>query len=191
MGLIALLALASCRSLRPQLPEDFVRADNPGNDSEPTTIHPPQDVNSAILGQDCRAEVYLGKLYKPVPGAPEFVSGWVIGFSEYLISEWRLEGCHLVFFERVVERNSIGEATFRILDVLALPSLGKGEALLGMTCLFGGEEALEIIAIGEPSLGEPQEIRDLRLTWRANRSTERFEQVDGAGVTCWATAGGP
>ena len=121
----------------------------------------------------------------------EFVSGWVIGFSDYGISEWLLEKCHLVFFDKVVERESIGQATIKILDVLALPTLGDGEALLGMTCSCSAQEDLEIIAIGVPSFGEPKELRDLRLAWRANRLSERFEQVHEAEVTCWATGGGP
>jgi hypothetical protein len=85
---------------------------------------------------------------------------------------------------------STGEVSFRTLDVLAIPTLSDGEALLGMTCTYDGKEDLESFAIDIPRFGEPRELRASRLAWR-EPVQRAIRTVDPTRVTCWAIAGGP
>jgi hypothetical protein len=89
--------------------------------------------------------------------------------------------------ERFLCRLPDGRAQFEIRDVLVLPPIGGGKGLLEH-CGTGDapERDVEIIGYGRIDCSAVSTCTvELEHAWRANRTSESFEELPLEGITCW------
>ncbi len=103
--------------------------------------------------------------------------------KQYGVTEVSRGKGRAVWFERLSHHDETGHAHWEILDVLFLPQLTKGQMLFYSTCTLAGKPEVELVAITDaPPRG--RFYGQVRNAWRANRKTEKIEEIPLTGIKC-------
>jgi len=139
---------------------------------------PPKD---KLIGQKHGDQLPLD--YKYVGGA--LLSDPYRDLKQYGVTEVSKGKGRAVWFERLTHHDEAGHAHWEILDVLFLPQLAKGQMLFYSTCTLAGQPEVELVAITDaPPRG--RFYGRVRNAWRANRKTEKIEEIPLTGIKCGA-----
>lgn len=71
----------------------------------------------------------------------------------------------------------------RVVDVLKLPTTKKNETVVAGQCFFNGKQDGEIIAIAV-YVEDAEFFTKIIKAWRANTTTEKFEEISIKGIKC-------
>ena len=105
------------------------------------------------------------------------------GISIHRCTEyWTLE------FEEFGGRQASGEPLWNVLDFLAVPKIASDEVIVSQTCSIGGVQDQGIVVVAQ----QTDEIwfAHIRVAWRADRESGRWQSVDARTVQCWNEAAG-
>ena len=120
---------------------------------------------------------YIGlKFGRDLPKGIKYSGGYLLD-DRLSLRQVRSRQRIMIWFDQFLFRDSTGTAHFQVLDVLVLPKIRSGQVLIFGTCLFKGDNRYdpEIIGIGDDN-GSPS-VRRIRVAWRANRTTQKFESI--------------
>lgn len=144
-----------------------------------------------IAGLKQNNQNYIGLRYKDIPTGLEYISGWTVGDPNasrvYGISRIVKGNQEMLWFQ-IIFTDSQGKANYQVIDVLNLPKLSKSETLLGgpaFACLLRGVREQEIIAVIARYQGQnTQYLRQIKKAWRANRKSNKFEEISTRNIAC-------
>ena len=102
---------------------------------------------------------------------------------EYAVSEVQKGRVKMLWFDRLTHRDDSGKAHWEVKDVLVLPAIPRKQVLVYALCFSGQNRDKEIIAVADYQPGEEYLTR-VRRAWRANRKTEKFEEILTEGIRC-------
>jgi hypothetical protein len=90
----------------------------------------------------------------------------------------------MLWFE-IIFTDSQGKANYQVIDVLNLPKLSKSEIVIGGqagVCLLRGVPDQEITVIAKYQ--DTEYLRQIKKAWRANRKSNKFEEVSTRNIAC-------
>ena len=137
---------------------------------------------------------YIGIQYQDPPNGIVEGFGMVIsseGPIDYAISGMHKGDFQMLWFDKLVRRDSEGKPYWEVLDILPLPSLvEEDERLIPGGCLFNHELDPEILVIAllDEEAYNTRYIKNENIlhAWRMNRSKGVFEQISTEGIECHA-----
>jgi hypothetical protein len=130
---------------------------------------------------------YIGRTTNEISGAAEEGGALIDPAQEplYALDVRRDSLGMMVWLTTKTGRDAEGSNEWRVLDVLRVPEVPPGHALVYTTlCSINNRPDPEIVAIarnGEPS---QQQLTTITRAWRANREKPRFEEIATSGVAC-------
>lgn len=157
-----------------------------GASSNPAPPHAPVDRGPA--------GGWVGTNYPPAPAGVTIERGTTIGeatTARFALADVRTARGHFAWLASQLSRTP--RARYRVLDVLALPTVGPGSVTMMATCGIApaanpprdaGDVTIdpEILATG-PFTGEG--VLRAGRAWRADRRTQRFVPIDPRSVVCF------
>lgn len=111
----------------------------------------------------------------------------------YQGEEYSFEGTQagdvmILWFNKLLCRNSAGFPYDEVLDVLVTPPMQENEIFAARDCKINGRPDAEIIAIAEydPKSMKPGDVSlgPVKYAWRVNPQSHRIEQITSKGVSC-------
>ncbi|MBE9175936.1 hypothetical protein IQ225_12655 [Synechocystis salina LEGE 06155] len=132
-------------------------------------------------------------VYKNLPAALVAESGSIVGDvnipQPWVISMYSSGEARYLWFEKILS-NVVTERpkglrnhqTILVLDAVKLPA-GFPGFLHG--CEFNGEQDPEIFVIGAITDPDLEWVTEFKQVWRANRQTEKLEEVPPTGIRCF------
>lgn len=141
-----------------------------------------QDTSAAESGK------YVGLRHGPsLPAGLRHASGGLISdksdAQEHAVAEVRRGRVKMLWFERLTHRDDSGRAHWEVKDVLVLPAIPRKQILVYATCFSGQNPDKEIIAVADYR-PDAEYFTRVRRAWRANRKTEKFEEILVEGIRC-------
>ncbi len=131
---------------------------------------------------------YIGLRYSSsLPNGLENVGGSLVSdvndAKAYSISQIHRGKVKMLWFE-LSNRNDSATPYSEVKDMLVLPEIRKNQILVSYSvCLLGNNLDREIVAIAYYQPDEEYFTR-IRRAWRANRQTEKFEEIPTKGIKC-------
>lgn len=120
----------------------------------------------------------FGVSYPPLPEEVNERGGWMID-ETHSVKQVSLKGQELLLLARLIARDSSGQASFQVIDVLTLPAMVETEEITGgSSCLVNGKEASNLIVIAKPS--DTAFFTKARKAWRVEN--EKFNEIDVTGL---------
>ena len=120
----------------------------------------------------------VGISYPPLPEEVKKRRGWTIDES-YSVNYVSMKEQELLLLARLIARDSSGQASFQVIDVLTLPAMGETEEITGgSSCLVNGKEASNLIVIAKPS--DTAFFNKARQAWLVEN--EKFNEIDVSGL---------
>lgn len=116
----------------------------------------------------------VGVQHPPLLGITEDRGGWLIENS-YTVDEVFINEERLLLLNRLIVRDSQGNSSYEVVEVLTLPTLYETEEIVGGDCLVNGQKDLNFIAIMKLNDDTPF-ITKARKAWRVEG--EKFKEVD-------------
>ena len=103
--------------------------------------------------------------------------------NENRVSEVQDGRVKMLWLERLTHRDGAGLPHWEVKDVVILPPLRKKEILAYSFCSLSKQPNREIIAVADyrPRV---EYLAHVRRAWRANRRSEKFEEISPKGVKC-------
>ena len=103
--------------------------------------------------------------------------------KQYGVTEVSKGGVKMMWLDLLTHHDAAGNAHWEIKDVLFLPSMRRNQLLFYVNCLRFDKPDPELIVITAAVVrggyyGRP------RHAWRANRQSEKFQQIPLAGIKC-------
>lgn len=131
---------------------------------------------------------YIGLRHGPsLPRGLKGTGGGLISDAsdaeEHAISEVQKGRVKMLWLDRLTHRDDSGKAHWEVKDVLVLPAIPRKQVLVYALCFSGENRDKEIIAVADYQPGEEYLTR-VRRAWRANRKTEKFEEILTEGIRC-------
>lgn len=138
------------------------------------------------------SENYIGKVFRDLPQELESEYGGLIdsknrneyekqyAFSEIINTSNRQR---LLWFEKELCANSENQTFFEIIDVIALSFNEDDMVMEPEYCMLDKVIDPEIFALGSRELN-PKNLTIIDRAWRANRKTEKFEEISTERVEC-------
>jgi hypothetical protein len=140
-------------------------------------VHLPEDVKK-LIGLEFHSD--------SIPDGFVEQTGYVVGIGEeeeYIINHVTRAKLQLIWFCLLIDRDIDGMPILKIIDIIRLPEIQKGEELLMGTCHYEDEVDPEIIAIVKYSDSGIQAT--VQKAWRANRITKKLEKISTEFVNCF------
>lgn len=147
-----------------------------------TQLH---QITTAQLKQ--KNQSYIGLRYQTPPRGLKHLGGWIIGDPDasrvYGISHV-FRGSQEMLWLEIVSRDSQGNPSYQVIDVLYLPKRTKSEVLggAGGGCFLKGVNDQEVVAIFKYQ--HRQYVTPVKKAWRANRKTDKFEEISAGNISC-------
>ena len=91
----------------------------------------------------------------------------------------------MMWFDRFTHHDAAGMPNWEITDVLFLPPMRKNQLLFYVDCLRSNKPDPELVVIADNVVRGGYYAR-VRHAWRANRQTEKFQQIPVTGIKCEA-----
>jgi hypothetical protein len=133
---------------------------------------------------------YLGLRYagNNLPRGHKWIGGALItdpysNEKQYGVTEVSKGSVKMMWFDRLIHNDAAGTAHWEIKDVLFLPSMRKNQMLFYVNCSMANKPDPELVVITNPVVRGGYYGR-VRHAWRANRKTEKFEQLPVTGIKC-------
>jgi hypothetical protein len=103
--------------------------------------------------------------------------------KQYGVTEVSKGGAKMMWLDRLTHHDAAGNAHWEIKDVLFLPPMRKNQLLFYVNCFRANKPDSELVVITDPAVRGGYYGR-VRYAWRANRQTEKFEQIRVTGIKC-------
>lgn len=105
--------------------------------------------------------------------------------KQYGVTEVSKGRVKMMWLDRLTHHEAAGNAHWEIKDVLFLPAMRKNQLLFYVNCFLASKPDSELVVITDsaPRGGYYGRVHN---AWRANRRTEKFEQIPVAGIKCEA-----
>lgn len=133
---------------------------------------------------------YLGLRYagNKLPRGHTWIGGALItdpysNEKQYGVTEVAKARVRMMWLDRLTHHDAGGNAHWEIKDVLFLPPIQKNQLLFYVNCFRANKPDLELVVVTDPVVRGGYYGR-VRHAWRANRKTEKFEQVPVTGIKC-------
>ncbi|HEX8494805.1 MAG TPA: hypothetical protein VF658_18325 [Pyrinomonadaceae bacterium] len=146
---------------------------------------PVRGQRNASAGESAK---YIGLRHGPsLPAGLQEVGGSLVSdvgdVKEYGMSEVHKGKVKMLWFERLTHRDDSGAAYWEVKDVLVLPKILRKQILVYSLCFLAQKPDGEIAAIADEEF-EAEFFTRIRRAWRANRKTEKFEEISVKGIKC-------
>lgn len=131
---------------------------------------------------------FVGLRYSlSLPNGLENVGGALVSnvndSTRYSISQIHKGKVKMLWFE-LMNRDNSGASYSEVKDVLVLPKIRKNQVLVSYSaCLLNDKLDNEIVAIAY-DLPDEEYYTRIHRAWRANRETEKFEEIPVKGIKC-------
>lgn len=138
-------------------------------------------------------ENYIGKVFHVLPEELEDLYGGLIDFTNTKDTEKQYAFTEIIntsinqrmlWFQRELCKDSEERTFFEIIDVIALPFNRDHMVMEPDYCMQDGIIDPEIFALGSRELN-PKNLEIIDQAWRANRATEKIEEISIDGVECF------
>lgn len=103
--------------------------------------------------------------------------------KQYGVTEVSKGRVKMMWLDRLTHHDADGNAHWEIKDVLFLPPLRRDQLLFYVNCSLANKPDSELVVIADAVVRGGYYGR-IRHAWRANRLTEKFEQLPVAGIKC-------
>ncbi len=105
--------------------------------------------------------------------------------KQYGVTEVSKGRVKMMWLDRLTHHDAAGNAHWEIKDVLFLPPMRKQQWLFYVNCLLFDKPDPELVVIVDDVIRGGYFGR-IRNAWRANRQTEKFQQIPVTGIKCEA-----
>ena len=105
--------------------------------------------------------------------------------KQYGVTEVSKGRVKMMWLDRLTHHDAGGNANWEIRDVLFLPPMRSNQLLLYVDCFLANKPDSELVVITDAVVRGGFHGR-VRHAWRANRQTEKFQQIPVAGIKCEA-----
>jgi len=120
---------------------------------------------------------YIGLVYPPLPaGLSTGFSMVIYGSDDNGLSFVSDGESRMLWLEKAAQYESNGSVTWEVADVLDMSKIESGSVLIPDGCSLNGSIDNEIIVIAKNGV--------VRMAWRANTTSDRFEVLATKGITC-------
>lgn len=133
---------------------------------------------------------YLGLRYagNKLPRGHKWIGGALItdpysAEKQYGVTEVSKGRVKMMWLDRLTHHDAAGNAHWEIRDVLFLPTMRRNQLLFYVNCSLANKSDSELIVIADAVVSGGYYGR-VQHAWRANRRTEKFEQLPVAGIRC-------
>lgn len=133
---------------------------------------------------------YMGLRYagNKLPRGHKYVGGSLITDpyskeKQYGVTEVAKGRKRMMWFDSLTHHDAAGNPHWEIKDVLFLPPMRKNQLLFYVDCHRFNRPDPELVVILDNVIRGGHFGR-VRHAWRANRQTEKFEQLAAAGIKC-------
>lgn len=175
IAVMTLAPLSSGAQSLPNMPGEVLSS--PGSSGNPLPMVPQAPAS------------YVGLSYQILPLGLQDLGGWIVGEPQggrlYAISRVQQEQKQMLWLELIVPPDSQGRPTYKVLDVINLPSIQSSEELAGsagLQCLQNGARDPELIAIAK--YDDANYWRQIKRAWRANRNAGKFQEIGTSNIVC-------
>lgn len=124
----------------------------------------------------------VGGIHPPVPAGYEERSSLLLDSGlapRHALFEWRRNNAPVISLAR---STTDSVPLWRTLNVLRLPVIGSGDALVLGACRTADGPDRRVVAVVQRGAGDS--LRIIRYAWRADTALARFERISGRGVVC-------
>lgn len=133
---------------------------------------------------------YIGLRYagNKLPRGHKWIGGALLtdpysAEKQYGVTEVSKGRVKMMWLDRLTHHDAAGNAHWEIKDVLFLPPLRKHQLLFYVNCSLANKPDSELIVIADAVVRGGYYTR-VRHSWRANRQSEKFQQIPVAGIKC-------
>ena len=133
---------------------------------------------------------YLGLRYagNKLPRGHKWVGGSLLSDpysneKQYGVTEVSRGKVKMMWLDRLTHHDAAGTAHWEIRDVLILPPIRKNQLLFYVNCSLANKPDSELVVITDDAVRGGYFSR-VRHAWRANRKTEKFQQIPVTGIKC-------
>lgn len=134
-----------------------------------------------LIGYRHRGVTY-GEL---LPNGAKDLGGGLLSDENYGITRFSRGETYMLWFERIIERNSKGVPNWEVKDFLSFTSLRTNEEFLfsySSTCTQNGRKNIDLIVMAER---DPLNRKyKLLKAWKANIKQEKFQEITLKGISC-------
>lgn len=148
---------------------------------------PSDDTRRASAAEAAR---YVGLRYdtKSLPAGLKWTGGALVSDPykddrQYGLAQVHRGRVQMLWFEFMTHRDSAGTPYWELKDVFVVPRTRRHEKLIYASCFSGGKPDREVVAVVDRRQDAEFYTRVSRA-WRANRATEKFEEMPTRGVKC-------
>jgi hypothetical protein len=161
-----------------------------------TSVFTPCAVGQRASSAQTSAEKYVGmQMGKSLPAGLKSKDHFLISsksgvdipldFGIRAVYRARLK---MLWFERATQRDAKSVLQWKVLDVLALPPIRRTQILAHSICFIGKEFEPEVFGIFDYQ--DKEYFTRVRRAWRANRLSEKFEEIPAKNIKCGNEAWG-
>jgi hypothetical protein len=155
-----------------------------------TSVLTPCSVGQRASSAQTSAEKYVGtRIGKSLPAGLKSKDHFLISSKsgvdipmDFGIRSVYKARLRMLWFERVTQRDAKSVLQWKVLDVLALPPIRKNQILAHSICFIGDEFEPEVLGIFDYQ--DKQYFTRVRRAWRANRLSEKFEEIPAKNIKC-------
>ena len=103
--------------------------------------------------------------------------------KQYGVTEVSKGRVRMMWLDRLTHHDAAGNAHWEIKDVLFLPPMRKDQLLFYVGCFQANKSDPELVVVTDSVVRGGYYVR-VRHAWRANRQTEKFQQISVSGIKC-------
>lgn len=120
-----------------------------------------------------------------LPNGAKDLGGGLLSNETYGVTRFSRGDTFMLWFEKVVERNSKGIPNWEVKDFLTFNNLPKNQEFLfsySSSCTQNNRKNLDLIVMAE--LNPQAKKYKVLKAWQANIRREKFEEISTKGISC-------
>lgn len=120
-----------------------------------------------------------------LPNGAKDLGGGLLSDERYSVTRFSRGETFMLWFEKVVERDSKGVPNWEVKDFLKFNNLPKNQEFLfsySSSCTQNSRTNLDLIVMAEPN-PQAKKYKVLKA-WQANIKREKFEEISTKGISC-------
>lgn len=120
-----------------------------------------------------------------LPNGAKDLGGGLLSDENYGVTRFSRGETFMLWFEKIVERNSKGVPHWEVKDFLNFKNLPKNQEFLfsySSTCTQNNRKSLDLIVMAE--LNPQAKKYKVLKAWQANIKREKFEEISTKGISC-------
>ncbi len=141
---------------------------------------------AATTGREFIGYRHKGVVFgQTLPNGVKDLGGGLLRDENYGVTRFSKGKKYMLWLEKIVGRNTNGEPSWEVKDVLMFPNLKKNQEFLfsySSICRLNGRGNLDLVVMAE--LAPKTKNYKVLKAWRANAKKERFEQTSSKGIVC-------